>query len=146
VTVVERGKSGSYNIKPVVSESGTDVPIKEIDSDEDSLGARFVGDVDRGGSATVKVTRDGQPVSGATVTVNDESYQTGGDGTVTFDVPTGARGVVEAGSRVPFGRAAIRREGHDVTIASVAETIRSTITPKGLTPLAIRAWRASTSG
>ncbi len=46
----------------------------------------------------------------------------GGRETVTFDVPAaGARGVVpEPGVAVPFGRAAIRLEGSDVTICSVA--------------------------
>jgi len=93
VTVVKRGKSGRYNIKPVVSESGTDVPIKEVERDEDGLGARFAGDVERGRSTTVEVTREGEPVSGATVTVNDETYRTAGDGTVTFDMPSDAEEV-----------------------------------------------------
>lgn len=40
---------------------------------------------------------------------------------VTFDVPpAGARGSVESGTRVPFGLAAVRREGTDVTIVSLA--------------------------
>jgi pyruvate dehydrogenase E1 component beta subunit len=44
-----------------------------------------------------------------------------GRDTVTFDVPTaGARGRVQAGEPVPFGKAAVRRAGTDLTIASVA--------------------------
>lgn len=45
-----------------------------------------------------------------------------GRDTVTFDVPAaGARGVVaEPPERVPFGQAAVRRPGTDVTVASVA--------------------------
>jgi pyruvate/2-oxoglutarate/acetoin dehydrogenase E1 component len=40
---------------------------------------------------------------------------------VTFDVPpAGARGTVEPGSTVPFGQAAVRRSGKDLTITSVA--------------------------
>jgi pyruvate dehydrogenase E1 component beta subunit len=37
-----------------------------------------------------------------------------------FDVPSGARGEVDERVEVPFGRAAIRRNGTDVTIASLA--------------------------
>jgi hypothetical protein len=93
-TVVKAGKSGKYVLTPVVSESGTEVGIKEVAEDgESGLGARFVGSVDRGEAATVKVTRDGQPVAGATVEVGDEEYRTGGDGTVMFDVPADAEEV-----------------------------------------------------
>lgn len=86
VTVVKAGQSGKYVIKPVVSETGTDVPITEVEH-EGSLSARFLGSVERGGTATVKVTSDGEPVSGATVRVDGETYRTAGDGTVAFDVP-----------------------------------------------------------
>lgn len=45
----------------------------------------------------------------------------GGRETVTFDVPAaGARGAVEPGTAVPFGRAAVRQHGTDVTIVSLA--------------------------
>ncbi len=41
--------------------------------------------------------------------------------TVTFDVPpAGAHGDVARGTMVPFGRAAVRRSGNDVTIVSLA--------------------------
>lgn len=41
--------------------------------------------------------------------------------TVSYDVPpAGARGEVESGTSVPFGRAAVRRVGADATIVSVA--------------------------
>jgi len=91
-TVFEAGGSGKYVLKPVASESGTDVPIREIErhgGDERRLGARFLGSVRPGEAATVKVTRDGEPVSGATVRVGDRTYRTGSDGTVMFDVPDG---------------------------------------------------------
>jgi hypothetical protein len=35
ITVVKRGNSGKYNIKPVASESGTDVPIERVDGEDD---------------------------------------------------------------------------------------------------------------
>jgi hypothetical protein len=89
VTVHRAGKSGKYIVRPVVSQSGTDVPIQEVGR-EGSLSARFLGTVERGGSATVKVTSDGKPVSDAAVSVNDERYETAGDGTVVFDVPADA--------------------------------------------------------
>ena len=92
-TVFEAGNSGKYILKPVASESGTDVPIKSVDRDdegENDIGARFVGEIERGSAATVKVTQQGEPVTGATVTVGDTEYQTGSDGTVMFDVPADA--------------------------------------------------------
>jgi len=92
-TVFEAGESGEYILKPVASESGTDVPIKEVARDggrEGRLGARFLGSVAPGEAATVKVTRGGRPVAGATVDVGDRTYETGSDGTVMFDVPADA--------------------------------------------------------
>jgi hypothetical protein len=92
-TVFEAGESGKYVLKPVASESGTDVPIREVALGGDrggDLGARFLGTVNPGEAATVRVTRDGRPVSGATVEVGDRTYETGSDGTVMFDVPGGA--------------------------------------------------------
>ncbi len=45
----------------------------------------------------------------------------GGRDSLKFDVPeAGARGSVELGSIVPFGKAAVRRTGSDVTIVSLA--------------------------
>ncbi|WP_276261047.1 DUF4382 domain-containing protein [Haloglomus litoreum] len=94
-TVVKAGNSGKYVLTPVVAESGTDVGIKEVAEDgESGVSARFLGSVDRGEAATVKVTRRGQPVAGATVEIGGEEYRTGGDGTVMFDVPDDAE-VVE---------------------------------------------------
>lgn len=98
ITVFKAGNSGKYIIKPVVSESGTDVPIQNVDDDGDDenderegdLSARFVGQVERGQPVTVNVTRDGQPVENATVTVDGEEYRTDSDGTVTFDVAENA--------------------------------------------------------
>jgi len=48
--------------------------------------------------------------------------------TVQFDVPAaGARGEVMPGTAVPFGQAAMRREGADVTIVSVAVGVHRAI-------------------
>lgn len=80
VTVMEAGNSGKYVLKPVVGESGTDVPIEEVGSDEpendDELNATFVGTVTRGETATVHVARGGDPVENATVRVNGETAGT----------------------------------------------------------------------
>ena len=88
-TVVKAGKSGKYILQPVVSESGTDVEIKEVAraESEGDISARFVGPVERGEAATVKVRQQGAAVAGATVEIGDREFQTAGDGTVTFDVP-----------------------------------------------------------
>jgi len=92
-TVFEAGESGKYIVKPVASQSGTDVPIREVTRDdgrEGSLGARFLGTVRPGEATTVKITSDGRPVTGAVVEVGDRTYETGSDGTVMFDVPADA--------------------------------------------------------
>ncbi|WP_255195027.1 DUF4382 domain-containing protein [Halorarius litoreus] len=111
ITVVERGNSGAYNIKPVASQSGTDVPIKRVDSAEDAesddeapendtettspdLNATFVGNVSAGENATVSVTQNGTAVENATVTYNGTEYTTDADGAVTFAVSENATEVV----------------------------------------------------
>lgn len=105
ITVTKAGKSGKYVLQPVVSESGTDVPIDEVGEDdekgedekrdgekgeerESALNASFVGNVTAGENATVEVTRNGSAVANATVTVNDEVVgTTDADGRLTFAVP-----------------------------------------------------------
>ncbi|MFB6118866.1 DUF4382 domain-containing protein [Halosegnis sp.] len=95
ITVVKRGKSGAYNIKPVVGESGTDVPINKIDEQQDdetdgeeaaALNATFVGNVTAGENVTVRVTQNGSAVEGATVEAGGETYTTDANGEVTFAV------------------------------------------------------------
>ena len=98
ITVVKRGNSGSYNIKPVASESGTDVPIDDVDErdnaddadDEADLAAEFVGNVSAGENATVRVTSGEEPVANATVTYNGTEYTTDADGEATFTVAENA--------------------------------------------------------
>ncbi|MFC7176837.1 hypothetical protein [Halosegnis marinus] len=92
---MERGNSGAYNIRPVASESGTDVAIDRVDDDEDdgaetALNATFVGNVTAGENATVRVTANGSAVENATVTYNGTEYTTDADGEATFAVPENA--------------------------------------------------------
>jgi len=96
MTVVEKGNSGGYNLKPVVAESGTDVEIRDVgaaddddDGDEASLKASFVGNVSAGEEATLRVTNaTGEPVEGAVVEVNGEVVgETTADGEIAFQVP-----------------------------------------------------------
>ena len=106
IAVHEAGNSGKYILKPVVSQSGTgdEVEIEESGSDDDGddgddektgdVEAEFVGPVDPGSEATVKVTGQDGLLAGATVEVDGEVIgQTGDDGTVTFEVPPDAEKV-----------------------------------------------------
>lgn len=93
ITVFEAGNSGKYILKPVASESGTDVPIERVDDDGDAnIEANFVGDVTAGENATVKVTQDGEPVENATIEVDDldVTVTTDANGTATVQVPEDA--------------------------------------------------------
>ncbi|MFC4550344.1 MULTISPECIES: DUF4382 domain-containing protein [Halorussus] len=121
ISVFAAGKSGKYILKPVVSESGTDVAVDPVgekkgkDSKEKSqkgkqekgddrsdegtdaaLNASFVGNVTRGGNATLAVAQNGTAVANATVSVNGESVgETDADGRLTFAVPDAAELEVE---------------------------------------------------
>jgi cold shock CspA family protein len=93
ITVFKAGNSGKYILKPVASESGTDVEIDDVDEREDDedeveLEASVVGDAEAGEEATVKVTRNDQPVENATLRLNGEVVATtGADGTATVQLP-----------------------------------------------------------
>jgi hypothetical protein len=96
ITVVEAGKSGKFVVKPVVSESGTDVPIERVGGDDDEddrgegaeLNATFVDDVTAGSDATIEVTRDGDPAADASVEVGGEVVATTDeDGRADVSVP-----------------------------------------------------------
>lgn len=116
ITVIKRGNSGAYNIKPQASESGTDVPIDDVETEEDerdddadepegekddpeddrgedvpSLNATFVGNVTAGENATVSVTDNGSAVENATVTVEITANGT----TTEATYRTAADGTVE---------------------------------------------------
>lgn len=110
ITVVEAGKSGKFVVKPVVSESGVDVPIERVDGDDEDdrggdaeLNATFVGDVTADGNATVAVTQNGSAVENATVAVDGEVVaHTDANGTATVPVPADAEELeltVRAGDR-----------------------------------------------
>ncbi|QIB76037.1 DUF4382 domain-containing protein [Halogeometricum borinquense] len=90
ITVHKAGNSGKYILKPVISESGTDVPIKPTGNEErhEGLKIQFVGNLSQSSNATVEVTRDGEAVANATVLVNEEDVgTTDSNGRVTFGVP-----------------------------------------------------------
>ena len=105
ITVFKAGNSGKYILKPVISESGTDVPIRDVDDeredeerdeeqpeemdrDDDELNASFVGTVEPGANATVRVTANGSTVTNATAYLDDEVVGATDDaGEVTFGVP-----------------------------------------------------------
>ncbi|WP_353634850.1 DUF4382 domain-containing protein [Halobacterium sp. NMX12-1] len=89
ITVFEAGNSGKFILKPVASESGTDVPIERVD-DEAELEANFVGNVTAGENATVQVTQDGEPVENATVEAGDVTVTTDANGTASVSVPADA--------------------------------------------------------
>ena len=118
ITIIKRGRSGSYNIKPVASESGTDVPIDRVDDDEDAdeergqderddpdrgdemaddetaeFDAEFVGNLTAGENATVYVSQNGTAVENATVTYEGDEYLTNAGGNVTLAVPSDAEEV-----------------------------------------------------
>ncbi|QLH76189.1 DUF4382 domain-containing protein [Halosimplex rubrum] len=102
VTVHEAGNSGKYILKPVVSESGTDVEIERVDDDDDerSISASFVGNVSAGENVTVRVTENGSAVANATVSVDDGADgTTDADGEYVVSVPAGAEELeIEVGS------------------------------------------------
>jgi hypothetical protein len=108
ISVFKAGNSGKYILKPVVSESGADREVRDVDEDDreaddeddadetdddadeeaGDLTAEFVGPVRPGEDATVKVTGDDGPLEGANVSVNGEAVgPTDAEGEVTFAVP-----------------------------------------------------------
>lgn len=122
IAVHKAGNSGKYILRPVISESGTDVPIERID-DEDALEATVVGDVTQDGNATVAVTLDGEPVGNATVYANGGRVgATGTDGRVTFDVPDAPELTVE----VEYGESEVELER---TLESEHEPDRAILGP-----------------
>ena len=117
ITAVKAGNSGKYILKPVISESGTEVEIDDVDErdaddereddrerddderDEDErdedrgneLNASFDGDVVAGENVTLRVTSDGEPVEAATVFVDGErAGTTDADGAYVIQVPDDA--------------------------------------------------------
>nr|WP_049918551.1 DUF4382 domain-containing protein [Haloferax larsenii] len=103
ITAFKAGNSGKYILKPVISESGTNVPIEDVGADaaesegeresEDessdaALTASFDGNVTVGENATLVVTQNGTPVENATVSVNGEDAgTTDADGELVVTIP-----------------------------------------------------------
>ncbi|MBB6647718.1 DUF4382 domain-containing protein [Halobellus ruber] len=106
ITAIKAGNSGKYILKPVISESGTDVEIDDVDEEDDereddddertegrenALNASFDGTVTAGENVTLGVTQDADPVEGATVFVDGErAGTTGADGAYVIQVPDDA--------------------------------------------------------
>lgn len=103
ISVHKAGKSGKYILKPVVSESGVDVPMNVVgqeegdDEDEDEeerelegeIEVSVEGNVSAGEEVTVRATQNGSAVSNATVEVNGEVVgETGSNGEITVTVPS----------------------------------------------------------
>ncbi|WP_396613143.1 DUF4382 domain-containing protein [Haloferax sp. S1W] len=105
ITAFKAGKSGKYILKPVVSESGTNVPIEDVGAEnaesagedgadaeqsdvEVTLNASFDGNVTAGENATLVVTQNETPVENATVSVNGEVVgTTDADGELVVSIP-----------------------------------------------------------
>ncbi|WP_144901550.1 DUF4382 domain-containing protein [Halobellus captivus] len=106
ITVVKAGQSGKYILKPVISESGTDVEIERVDDDDDeddeddrdredraesALNATFLDDVAPGENATLRVTNNGSAIENATVDVDDgPSGTTDANGEFVVSIPDDA--------------------------------------------------------
>jgi hypothetical protein len=144
ITVIKRGNSGSYNIKPVASESGTDVPIDRVDDDDESeddeqrnderdrgdemagnetatFDAEFLGNVTAGENATVSVSQNGTAVENATVSYNGTDYATNTEGNVTFVVPSDAEEV----------EVEITYEGESLTLEATVDSGNEATTESG---------------
>jgi hypothetical protein len=111
ITAVKAGNSGKYILKPVISESGTDVEIESVDEDdtdddetdgedadnaaeeraESALNATFSDNVTPGENATLLVTQNGSAVANATVSVDDTAVgTTDANGELVVSVPDDA--------------------------------------------------------
>ncbi|MFC7044227.1 DUF4382 domain-containing protein [Halobacteriaceae archaeon GCM10025711] len=118
VTVVEAGNSGKYNLQPVVTESGTDVPIRDVDEQDDDEAKNEgksddKGDNDDKGEKSDKRDENGQqaPDSALNVSVNG-TVAPGENVTVT---------VTRNGSAV--ADAAVTLDGDDVGTTAADGTI-----------------------
>jgi hypothetical protein len=107
ITVKKAGNSGKYILTPVISESGPDVPIEDVDDEreedepeeddepeeapedaETELDATLIGPAEQGTNTTLRVTANGSAVANATVVMGgDVVGVTDGDGQVTVAIP-----------------------------------------------------------
>ncbi|WP_336022085.1 DUF4382 domain-containing protein [Halobellus salinisoli] len=104
ITAIKAGQSGKYILKPVISESGTDVEIERVDDEDDddrgddedereesTLNATFLDDIAPGENATLRVTKNGSAVENATVEVEGgPSGTTDANGEYVVSVPDDA--------------------------------------------------------
>ncbi|WP_232686900.1 DUF4382 domain-containing protein [Halobacterium zhouii] len=101
ITVVEAGKSGKYILKPVASESGTDVEIEAVGAAGAAANAELdvsvLGNASAGENATVKVTHQGDAVANAKLLADDEVVATtNANGTAQVHVPADGELELEA--------------------------------------------------
>lgn len=103
ITVVEAGNSGKFVLKPVASESGTDVPIEVVDETAVAVNASagldvsVLGDAAAGENATVKVTKRGDAVADAELRADDGVVATtNANGTAVVRVPADGELELEA--------------------------------------------------
>jgi hypothetical protein len=89
ISVHAAGNSGKYILKPVVGQSGTDVPLRDVNvTAGTALNVSLVSAAGPGGDATFAVQRNDSAVENATVAVNGESVgQTDADGRITVAMP-----------------------------------------------------------
>jgi hypothetical protein len=94
ITVFETGQSGKFVLKPVVEESGTDVPIEVVGESESRVSANaaldvtVLGDASAGENATVKVTQQGEAVADAELKTDEGVVATtDANGTAEVRVP-----------------------------------------------------------
>ncbi|MFB6254451.1 MAG: DUF4382 domain-containing protein [Halobacteriaceae archaeon] len=131
ISVFKAGKSGMYILKPVISQSGTDVeinpkgdqatdkqskqnkqnkekaPAEKGNEQTDALNASLLGDVVQGENVTVKVTKNGSAIEDAQIFLNNSRIgETNTNGTLTFQVPDDANEI----------KIVIRYKGTELTI------------------------------
>jgi hypothetical protein len=89
ISVHAAGNSGKYILKPVVGQSGTDVPLRDVNvTAATALNVSLVSAAGPGGDATFAVQRNGSAVDNASVTVDGDTVgQTDADGRITVAMP-----------------------------------------------------------
>lgn len=100
ITVVKAGQSGQYVLRPQIAQSGPDQPFTEVGpenkdkpKDEPEPDLDIVEeDIAPGEPVTLRVTLDGEPLTGARVWVNGTELddRTADEGTVVFTIPADA--------------------------------------------------------
>ena len=115
ITVVEAGNSGTFVLKPVASESGTDVEIEAVGAAGAAANAELdvsvLGNASAGENATVKVTQQGEAVANAELHADDEVVATTNvNGTAEVSVPADGELELEATANASGGAASDERD------------------------------------